>query len=47
MSTTWTPEERYDGAPSSSYDEATLNYDMSNYNYNGQEITVWTNETVS
>lgn len=45
--TTWTPEERYAGSPSISYDEPTVVYDQSNYNYNGQVITTWTNEQVS
>ncbi len=45
--TTWTPEERYGNAPSITYDESTVTYDQSNYNYNGQEITVWTNEQIS
>ena len=45
--TTWTPDQRYDNSPSITYDEATVTYDQSNYNYNGQEITVWTNEQKS
>lgn len=45
--TTWTNEERYANAPSVTYDESSVTYDAVNYNYNGQEITVWTNETVS
>lgn len=44
--TTWTNEERYEGADSITYDEATATYD-DNYNYKGQEITVWTNEDIS
>jgi hypothetical protein len=45
--TTWTPEERMEGATSTTYDDANLTYDAVNYNYNGQVIPVWTNELTS
>jgi hypothetical protein len=45
--TTWTNEERFEGSPSTTYDNAAVTYDQANYNYNGQEIPVWTNEAVS
>jgi hypothetical protein len=44
--TTWINEEKYEGSPSITYEESGVNYD-DNYNYNGQAITVWTNETIS
>lgn len=47
MPTSWTPEERYAGSPSLSYDEPTLIYNQIDYSYNGQALTVWTNETIS
>lgn len=45
--TTWTTEERYSGSASTTYDDATATYDDINYNYDGQLITVWTNEQIS
>lgn len=45
--TTWTNEERYENASSTTYEDATVTYDDASYNYDGKEITVWTEETIS
>lgn len=42
---TWTPQDKYAGAPSVTYDDTSTTYDDVTNNYNGQEITNWTAET--
>lgn len=47
MTTTWTNEQKEADVASTTYDDSTVTYDANNYNYNGQVIPVWTNETQS
>lgn len=44
MTTVWTNTPKLEGAPSITYNQA-ITYNNVNYNYNGQIIPVWTNET--
>lgn len=44
---TWTNEQKLEGAPSTTYNNAAVTYNQANINYNGQTIPVWTNETKS
>lgn len=47
MTTTWTTEKKYAGAPSTTYNDSAVTYSQANINYNGQTITTWTKETKS
>lgn len=44
---TWTNDEELGNATSGTYDNTTFAYDSSTYNYNGQLLTIWTNDTES
>lgn len=45
--TTWTNEQRLEGSPIATYNDATITYSQADKNYQGQSIPVWTKETIS
>lgn len=47
MSTTWTNDSKLVNVPFTNYDNPALNYDDPIFNYQGQQTTVWTNDSKS
>lgn len=41
----WTNTEKLAGAPSVTYNDASVTYNNENYNYSGQVKVVWSNQT--
>lgn len=47
LTTIWINEQRLAGTPSITYNEVGATYNDIRYNYNGQLLTIWTNEQKS